>query len=40
MIVIKCYGQYSKPVLAFGTERVKEYDNKDFNLDSVRSVRK
>src|ERR1700678_437080 len=27
-----CYGQYSKPVLAFGTERVKEYDNKDFQL--------
>jgi hypothetical protein len=27
-----CYGQYSKPVLVFGTERVKEYDNKDFQL--------
>src|ERR1700678_1544689 len=27
-----CYGQYSKAVLAFGTERVKEYDNKDFQL--------
>ena len=31
-IVDLCYGQYSKPVLAFGTERVKEYDNKDFQL--------
>ena len=26
-----CYGQYSKPVLAFGTERMREYDNKDFS---------
>jgi hypothetical protein len=27
-----CYGQYFKPVLVFGTERAKEYNNKDVQL--------
>ena len=26
-----CYGQYSEPVLSFGTEHVKEYITKTFN---------
>ena len=34
-----CYGQYSKPVLAFGTERMKEYNNKDCNFCSAQVLR-
>src|SRR5271168_586084 len=33
-----CPGQYSKPVLVFGTERVKEYNNNEFQLICVQAL--